>query len=163
MKGIVVFSFGLREEASEPNPCNVRLGKAAERIIAAEREAVIVSQWEVSRYLCAIGCEPQLTVNLREDGAYLDSEGVWAEARHLFDELGITEVMPVAQPFLQMRKVRKMIAASGFTVVMRPIGWIGFDGQSSQWWTRGPASLILYAIRQMFLGARGHGGQQDAT
>ncbi|MBW4061735.1 hypothetical protein HJC99_04160 [Candidatus Saccharibacteria bacterium] len=164
MKGLVIFAFALRGEASEPNPCNVRLGKAAERIIASEEDTLtIVSQWEVSRQLRADGFNPSRSVELQTDGIYLDSEIVWAEARLLFDELGITEVIPVAQPFLQMLKAQHLIAADGFTVTRRRIGWVGFDRRSTQWWTRGPIRLTIYAIGQVLLGIRGHNGKQAAA
>ena len=47
MKGLVAFSFGLRDIEHEPNPCNVRLAQAVMEIIAGEQgEVVVVSQWE---------------------------------------------------------------------------------------------------------------------
>lgn len=164
MQGIVVFSFALREESQEPNPCNVRLAQETERISSTViGDAVIVSQWEVSRKLRTDGYEPSYSVELRTDGTYLDSEGVWNDAKAVFTKMGITEVIPVAQPFLQMRKVRQMIAADGFTVVQMPIGRIGFDKLSTQPWTRSRMRLLFYAVKQVLTGARGHNGKQTAS
>jgi hypothetical protein len=158
VKGLVAFSFALRAVEEEPNPCNVRLAETVLRIIAAEKdEIVVVSQWEVSRHLRTNGHEPLCSVELRPDGEYLDSDAVWVTARKVFELNGISEVIPVAQPVLQMTKVKRLIKADGFVVIERPVGMVGFDRQSTQWWTRGPLRLILYAILQQVTGQRGHG------
>jgi hypothetical protein len=130
--GIVTFSFALRSDEQEPGPCNVRLGRAAMRIIASTWRPAIVSQWEVSRYLTSAGIVVAVTVQPRPDGTYLSSEDIWSRAKVLFEELGVSEVIPVAQPFLHLRKVRRLMAADGYTVHRRRIGWIGFDRQSAQ-------------------------------
>jgi hypothetical protein len=95
-------------------------------------------------------------VELRPDGSYLDSDIVWGTARRVFEQHGISEVIPVAQPFLQMTKVRQLIKSDGFVVLDRPVGTVGFDRQSTQWWTRGPLRLLWYAILQQFTGRRGN-------
>lgn len=157
MKGLVAFSFGLRAIEQEPNPCNIRLAQSVMNILATEKdEVVVVSQWEISRQLRAHGCDPIRSVELRSDGSYLDSETVWRTAREVFEEHGVREVIPVAHPTLQMAKVRRLIKSNGFVVMKEPVGTIGFDRQSTQWWTRGPLRLLLYAIVQQVTGRRGH-------
>lgn len=164
MKGIVAFAFAQRPEPLEPNPCNIRLGGAVEHIAAEEGgKVVIVSQWEISRFLRSRGYEPAHSVELRPEGTYLDSEGVWSEAKAVLERWGITEVIPVAQPFLQMRKVKRMIQADGFTVVDRPVGFIGFDKRSDQPWARRRLQLLAYAVRQALFGTHGHHGKQVAS
>lgn len=154
--GLVAFSFALRDVDREPNPCNIRLAKAVERIIQSEyREVVAITQWEITRQLKRDGCMVAHSVELRKDGKYLDSEGVWEEAKEIFRRMGITEVIPVAQPFLQMIKIKAMIQADGFEVIDREIGRIGFDKESNQPWTRGPIQLFVYALRQKLTGSRG--------
>jgi hypothetical protein len=164
MQGIVVFSFALRQEDQEPNPCNIRLARVVEHISSNANDGVaIVSQWEVSRQLRTDGYELCHSVELRDDGTYLDSEAVWNDAKAVFTKLGITEVIPVAQPFLQLRKVKQMIAADSFTVVDMSIGHIGFDKLSTQPWTRSRMRLLIYAIKQVLTGARGHNGKQTSA
>jgi hypothetical protein len=154
MIGLVVFSFALRHQ--EPSPCNIRLAKSVERIAATE-QLTIAAQWEVARALRADGFTVTISVEPPADGSYLGSEEVWEEAKALFDTLGITEVIPVANPFLHLWKVRKLIEDDGFTVINKRVGWIGFDSspQNIQWWCRGPLRLTLYAIRQKLSSARG--------
>lgn len=152
--GIVAFSFALRDEGEEPNPCNVRLAEAVERIAALEQSPVIVAQWEVARKLTADGIRVIKAVESQE-GVYLDSEGVWTEARRVFRDAGVTSVIPVAQPFLQLQMVTRMIKRSGFKVTRRKIGWIGFDRKSTQPWTRGPIRTLLYAVRRGLFGSQG--------
>lgn len=164
MKGLVAFAFALRREDQEPNPCNVRIAEAVERIVASESEpVVVVAQWEPARKLRQDGCEPAHVVELRADGSYLDSQGVWDEAKRVFEAQGITEVIPVAQPFLQSHAIQQMIKADGYKVVKRPVGWIGFDDNpaNTQPWTRSPWALLKYAVKVKLGGARGHNGRQD--
>ena len=157
VRGLVAFSFALRAIEDEPNPCNRRLAQSVMKIVATENEEiVVVTQWEISRQLRTRGHDPVCSVEIRSDGHYLDSDTVWRTARTVFDDRGIREVIPVAQPILQMAKVRRLIKSDGFVVVKRPVGAIGFDRQSTQWWTRGPLRLLLYAVLQQFTGRRGH-------
>jgi hypothetical protein len=163
-KGIVAFSFALRSEAEEPNPCNIKLAKEVERLVDEElaknpaERPVIVAQWEVARQLEADGYDVDMPVNLNQDGTYLDSEGVWKKAVWLFNTLHIRQVIPVAQPFLQMTKIKRMIKADGFVVADRKIKWIGFDNdpRNTQPWTKGPIRLFVYAVRQTLFGSRGN-------
>lgn len=157
--GLVAFSFALREH--EPNPCNIRLAKAVMGIVAEKPTVAIVAQWEVARQLERDHYSVALTVEPPSDGSYLDSEGVWEAAKVLFEQAGVTQVIPVAQPFLQMAKVKQMIRRDGYEVVSRRMGWIGFDSKSKQPWTRSPLRLLAYAIKQKLTGSRGFGGRQS--
>lgn len=162
MIGLVACSFALRPE--EPGPTNRRLGQAALRIIEAEPDEVVdVAQWEVTRQLILDGHTPALSVELRDDGQHLGTEDVWAQAADFFRTQGITTVIPVCQRGLHQMKLRRLIRASGFTVAIRPVGPIGFDKRSTQWWTRGPVRLAAYALLQALFGLRGHSGRQLAA
>jgi hypothetical protein len=163
--GVIAYSFGLRLPAeNEPGPCNIRVGNATKRICRELEqqgyEPVVVTQWEVARWLDEIGQEYMLSVGLNDDGTYLDSEGIWQAAKDIFEVSGIDEVVIVANPFLHLTKCKGMSRKDGFTVKNMHVGWIGFDEESSQWWTRGPARLVAYAVLQQFAGVRGHGGKQ---
>jgi hypothetical protein len=149
MKGLVVFSFALRAAVEEPNPCNVRLASVVRRIVEREvDQVVVVAQWEVALQLRQYGIPVARVVTPRSDGAYLDSKQVWEQARAEFWDREIDVVIPVAQPFLHLHRVRQLMEADGFSVGRRRIGWIGFDRRSTQPWTRGPVRLLLYAMRQ---------------
>jgi hypothetical protein len=157
MKGIVVYSFGRRSIEREPGPCNVRLGQAAMRIAAEEDEkTLLVAQWEVARYLESHGARVDHVVQERDD-QYLDSDQVWREARDLFREYDINDVIPVAQPLLHQTKVAHLARKDGFEVTRRPIGHIGFDNcaDNQQWWTKGPLRLLAYSLRRALTGTSG--------
>jgi hypothetical protein len=146
MKGLIAYSFALTEH--EPNRCNRRLAEAVRRIVKEEDgEVVVVAQWEITRALRPD--EYALSVELPADGSYLGSEEVTEAAARLFREKGIKEVIPVAQPFLQLSKCKKLIKAAGFRVVKRDVGKIGFEPGSLQWWTRSKAALFVYALMQI--------------
>ena len=146
-RGIVAFSFA--QENVEPNPCNCRLAEAVERIAEAEiDEPVIVSQWEISIKLLKDGIKVAHVVEPFLDGSYLGSEDVWAEARLYFAHLEIEEVIIVANPFIHAYVIERMVRKNGFMVCQQydpTIGRIGFDSESTQWWTRGPFRFMLYA------------------
>ncbi len=157
MRGFVIFSFGLRAAEQEPGPCNERLGHEALRLIKhVGDEAVIVAQWEVARGLKALGVGSDLVVE-PSGGGYLDSRGVWEEAKQLFAARGVTEVVPVAHPFLHLNAVKKMIRRDGFRVIDHKIGKIGYDPdpRNTQPWTRSAPALLKYAIRIKFGGSHG--------
>lgn len=152
MKGMIVYSFA--SCAAEPNPCNIRLARAAERIIDTENERLcLVVQWEIWQAI-RTGLAAYIVQEHRE-GNYLDSEEVTAQAAEIFRSKGIKEVIPVAQPFLLLPKCRWLIRQAGFNPVRRRIGWIGFYHRSKQWWTRGPIRLLVYAALQLMTGRRG--------
>lgn len=159
MKGMIVFSFALRER--EPNPCNIRLARAAERIIFKEEfkeeDIVVVAQRTVSLALH----ERLVSIDhvVQKKPGYGGSEEVVRQAAEVFRRYGITEVIPVAQPFLLLTKCVQLVRKAGFRVpsfpkLCRMIGWIGFDWYSRQPWTRDPIRLVYYTMRQIVFGYR---------
>jgi hypothetical protein len=152
-RGIVVFSFALSSE--EPNRCNRRLARAAERIIAQElmltgKRPIVIAQWEVA---AAMLFPPDLIVREHHiPGKYLDSNEVMAQAAEFLRKLHVTEVIPVAQPFLQLGKCVSLTRKEGFRPLRRDIGWIGFYRKSIQWWTRNPILLVVGAVLQVLFG-----------
>jgi len=153
VKGLVAFSFALGE--NEPNPCNVRLARAVRHIVGTESEELVrVAQWEVARALLPLPMA-RVVRGHRSNRAYLDSEEVMSQAAEVFRELGITEVIPVANPFLHLTKCRALVRKEGFIPLKRKIGWIGFYWKSIQWWTRDPFRFLLYAVLQKLTGWRG--------
>lgn len=155
--GVVAFSFGSRSQAEEPNPCNLRLARAVDRIVAAQDEPVaLVAQWEIARGLQH--SRPDRVVGPLPDGRYLDTADVWDDAAPLLREAGVRRVIPVAHPVLHRAKVSRLIRRDGFQVVRVPIGRIGFDSsaRNAQWWTRGPLRLGVYAVLQALTGRGGH-------
>jgi len=164
--GIVAFSFGMRDEPLEPNPCNVRLGNAVIRIldrVLVERgdNVCLVAQWEIARSLrqADLKFEPLIEVPLNVDGSYLDSEGVWEKAVQEFRQREVTAVIPVCHRFLQMTKVKGLVKANPefrlITDYEKLIGDIGFDPESNQPWTRSKSALLRYAVKQKLTGAHG--------
>lgn len=151
---IVAFSFGLREKAHEPNPCNRRLAHAVERITRlAENESrniIVVSQWEVAKQLEANGVHVDKVISTSPHGGYLGSDEVWAQAFVFLRGRHIARVIPVAQPFFHTYKVCKLIRKSGLPLERKRIGWVGFDSSpaNTQWWTKGPVRLLTYALMQ---------------
>lgn len=148
---VVAFSFGLRAKAREPNPCNRRLAKAAERIAEDEPgNILLISQWEIAKQLAADGVRVDRVINKSARGGYLDSDEVWAQALPFLRDRRVTRVIPVAQPFRQIHKVRKLIRERGLPLERKRIGWVGFDSSraNTQWWTKGPMRLLAYAAMQ---------------
>lgn len=154
--GVVAFSFGLRRPQEEPNPCNARLARAVQRVIdGAAAPVVLVSQWEV-----ALSLPSSLTTHVvepRADGGYLDTDRVWDEAVPVLRRAGVQRVVAVAQPLLHRSKAHRLISRDGFTPVRARLGPIGFDSshRNTQWWTRGPLRLLLYAVLQAVIGRAG--------
>ena len=152
-KGLVALSFASSE--NEPNPCNARLARDTRYIVNTEKEEVVtVVQWEIARALKSVPIT-HIVEKHRQEGAYLDSDEVMAQAAEVFRERGVTEVIPVANPFLHLTKCRALIRKEGFVPVKRKIGRIGFYRESSAWWCRGPFHLLLYAVLQKLMGRRG--------
>jgi len=151
--GIVAFSFGLRE--NEPNPCNVRL---AEEVIRAAHEVgsqvCIVAQWEIARALQEWGLVADVVVD-PVPGKYLGSADVAMRAKEAFQSAGVQECVVIAQPFLHLSRCKRLMEMAGFRPRDMAIGRIGFDSQSTQWWTRGPIRLLLYAVLQRAFGYSG--------
>lgn len=154
--GVVAFSFGLRRPEEEPNPCNVRLARATQRVLdQAAAPVVLVSQWEV-----ALALPSSVTAHVVErpvDGRYLDTERVWAQAAPVLRQAGVHRVVAVAQPLLHRAKAHRLIRRDGFEPVPLRLGRIGFDSshRNTQWWTRGPLRLLLYALLQAVTGRAG--------
>jgi hypothetical protein len=150
---VVAFSFGMRGQSHEPNPCNVRLARAAERIIRDEpASTLLISQWEIARQLSLDEVHVDQVVRPSSDREYLDTSEVWNQALETMRREKVETAIPVAQPFLHRHKIRKMIRDSGIAVERRRIGWIGFDSSEAnlQWWTKGPVRLLAYSIMQVF-------------
>ena len=150
MIGLVAFSFALRNEDQEPNPCNQKLGNITYRLAQKEHcEVIIVAQWEIAKQRKKLGMNPKMIVKPNENGEYLDSQDVWDCAKNVFRSLGITRVIPVAQSFLHLHFIKQMIKKDGFTVENRPIEKIGFDPSTNntQPWTKSAFALLLYAIK----------------
>jgi len=149
--GIVVFSFGNRGPDLEPGPCNKRLGQAVAEIASnANLSFFIVAQWEVARALESLGIDCQIVGSDPE--SYLDTETVWAHAQKSFLDVGVRSIIPVAQPFVHLFAVRRLIARDHrFSVQALPIPVIGWDRSSlnRQWWTRGPVRFLFYSALRL--------------
>ena len=151
-----MFSFGLRRPGQEPNPCNVRLARATQRVLdETAARVVLVAQWEV-----ALALPSSATAHVVErpvDDRYLDTERVWAQAAPVLRQAGVHRVVAVAQPLLHRSKAHRLIRRDGFEPVRPRIGRIGFDSsfRNTQWWTRGPLRLLLYAVLQSVTGRAG--------
>jgi hypothetical protein len=167
LTGIVAFSFALRNKDLEPNPCNKKLGDIVNSIYK-QNDCVtnVVAQWEIARHLQNLDVKfPLDIVNLNKDGVYLDSRMVWNQAKKVFKQNGINKVIPVAQPFIQLGYLKKIIKKDGFTVVDWPIEKIGYDNSplNTQPWTTSAPALLFYAIKLALGGINGHKGRQDQT
>lgn len=153
MKGIIALSFGLGSQ--EPSPCNRRIAREVGKIFLKEEKPILLAcQWEIARALPSD--VPIAVVIGNHRGTYLDSQEVISRATDLFKEVGVDEVIMVAQPWLHLQKCRRLVRQAGFKVIRRRIGWIGFYKDSLQWWTRGPLQLLAYAVLQRFTGRRGY-------
>ena len=151
MLGLIAFSYGLT--GLEPYRCNAFLAGEVMRIRADEgaNNVKIAAQWEIALGLdsCDFVIQPDLE-------HYLGSSDVIAATKsQLFDPLGITAVIPVAQTFLHYGLVCKQLAASGLTVVKRPIPRVGHNPQSLQSHTRSALQLLIYGARQRLTGHQG--------
>ncbi len=155
MKGMIVYSWAWRK--GEDSPCNVRLALAAKRIAEAQSEPVVIhAQRTTAKVLRELGVECYATD--RQPG-YEGSEEPNCQATKLFKEMGITEVIPVANPFVHLIKCISLVKAEGFKTpsflsLCQMIGWIGFDRKSVQPQTRGPIRLFLYTVAQIVFGYR---------
>lgn len=151
--GIVVFSFALRADELEPNPCNARLGLMVRDTLDEHDQAMyVVAQWEVAIALERLGVKVHSIVERPANGTYLDSNLVWASAEKFFKSVGVSTVIPVAQPFLQLRRVKQLIASSSdFRIKEILVHPIGFDNhkENLQWWTKGPTRLLLYSVLKL--------------
>ena len=114
----------------------------------------MVAQWEVA---AALTSPPHTVVGPLASAAYLDSDEVWKVASKVFAVHGVVDVISVAQPILHHRKTARLIRGDGFRLFKVPMGRIGFDAsrRNTQWWTKGPARLCVYALMQALTGRRG--------
>lgn len=154
--GVVAFSFGQR--SVEPSPGNIALARAAKRAVKQQtRPVYLFAQWEVAKGLEQLGMPADAVAFPPVDGHYLDTEEVWSAAREQFSHAGIKTVVPVAQPFLHLRKVRHLVKSDGFEVARFRPGRISFDGTKAnrQEWTRSRVGLVWYSINQLLSGRRG--------
>ncbi|MFA6459398.1 MAG: hypothetical protein WCV79_03320 [Candidatus Paceibacterota bacterium] len=134
----------------------------AQRIASLEHvtgnTTVMVAQKQVTRGLEQIKVHYAASIEEREHDKCLpfDSEEVMRQATMIFREGRVDEIVPIANPFLHLSKCKRLVRESGFPLRAHRIGHIGFDPESELWWTRSASALIIYAIRQKFLGYRGN-------
>lgn len=149
--GIVACSFGRR--VNEPGPANAQLGQALldlfDDLYATDGVppgTVIVSQWEIVRYLerpaiDSAGIVDRIVTRedatFRETGGrtYLSTNDVLEVAEQVFREHGVERVIVVAKPFLHLALTRAMMRGRGFSVSKHPMPRIGFnnDPDELQW------------------------------
>ena len=147
---MIVYSFAWRKKGH--SPCNIRLAEGAKRIIEAQDEPVLVfAQRTTALVLKELSVECQI---VPKRSSYEGSEVLTRQPAEVFKENGITEVIPVAQPFLQLTKCIQLVHKEGFRTpsffkLVSLIGWIGFDRESVQPWTRGLFRLVFYTARQI--------------
>lgn len=148
--GIVAFSFGHRLLNQRQSPTNIVLAAEVDRLIDKEpynQPPLVVAQWEVS---CSMDHVNHKIVAERFAQEGLSSGDVWDEAQYHFRKAEIREVIPVANPFLHLAYVTEMIERDGFQVRRERIKRIGYDPDSTQWWTRDPLRWMAYvALRKM--------------
>ncbi|MBI2674736.1 MAG: hypothetical protein HYX22_03310 [Candidatus Yanofskybacteria bacterium] len=155
--GVVALSFALRAR-QEPNPCNVKLARETERVVAllrAEDHYVsVVSQWEIA---LALKCRVGHVVRRHRDGlSYLDSNEVMIQAKEYFDRfIKVDEVVIVANPFIHLQGARSKAKRFGLKVRKMLIRRIGFDKKSDQWQTRGPVRAFVYTVGRVLFGLFG--------
>ena len=166
--GIVGFAFGLREE--EPNPSNTALAVVVQEVsdYAELNECVpiVVTQWEITKALKErFDFDVDLSVEQYDDGTYLDSRGVWEDAKARFVYEGVTQVFIIAQPFLHLPSLKKMVKDDGYEVLEYKIAAIPFDNTdlNTKPWTRSKTALAIYAAKSLLGMKRGHNGMQNAT
>jgi hypothetical protein len=167
--GIIGFALGLRDK--EPNPSNIALAEAVHKVVVEAEEfgsvPIVVTQWEITKALNELfDYEVDLSVELRADGTYLDSKGVWEDAKAEFAREGVTQVIIVAQPFLHLPSLKKMVKDDGFELFKYKIGAIPFDDSelNTQPWTRSKLALAAYAVKTLIPGTKhGHDGMQEVS
>ncbi len=156
MKGIVVYGFAWRKNGD--SPCNIVLAHAAKCIADAEGgQVLILAQRTTASILKSLGVDCYV---VGKGTGYEGSEQVTRQAVNLFSaDESITEVIPVAQPVMQLVKCIALLRKEGFKTpsflrLVKMIGWVGFDSQSVQPATRGPLRLAFYTLRQILFGYR---------
>lgn len=156
--GVIGLSFALRA-GREPNPCNVKLARETERVVALLKaeghQVVVVSQWEIALSLPWVPAWCVVSGH-RTKGSYLDSDEVIFQAKTFFDKCGgVDEVVIVANPFIHLQGARSKAKGFGLKVRKVAIRWIGFDKESDQWQTRGPVRAFVYTVGRVLFGRFG--------
>lgn len=153
---LVAFSFSAYADPDVSGPCNERLADEVVRIARESEPDWVVAQREVAQALKKRGVKVDHVVTGSGD-LYLDCEAVWKESREWLKAKPISTITPIAQPFLQLRKVRHLIRKDGFALGAPKIRPVGFDDSTAnvQWWTKGRARLVVYAALQLMTGRRG--------
>src|SRR3989344_5860315 len=157
--GVICLSFALRK-GQEPNPCNMKLARETERVVALLRaeghDVMTVSQWEIDLVLGHPVDKLHIVRNHRVRGSYLDSDEVILQSMEAFDLAGgIDEVVIVANPFIHLQGARSKAKRFGLKVRKVFIRWIGFDKKSDQWQTRGPVRAFVYTVGRVLFGRFG--------
>lgn len=153
--GMIVYAFAWRRNGD--SPCNIKLARAAKRIAGRHDGPVVIhAQRTVARLLREMGVECEVT---DKRPGYEGSEEPTDQAAESFQAKGITEVIPVANPFLHLWKCISLVRKKGFTTppwwkLDFWIGWIGFDPLSEQPGTRGAIPLLYYTAKQVLTGYR---------
>ncbi len=167
--GVIVLSFALRA-GREPNPCNVRLSRATERVVRWMNQygiqAVVIPQWETEIDLhipvAHVVCKH------RNPGSYLDSDEVILQAKEWAEvnEPDVKEWVIVANLWIHYQGAVAIARRYGLKIMRIPIltfvrliGWIGFDKKSDQWQTKGPIRAFVYTVGRVFFSRFGQSGQ----
>lgn len=152
--GIVGLSYGKRD--IEPSPVNRKLAIQLIEIVGALRSPIVtVAQWEIAKHVATydrfVPTPIDRVVDKKADGSYLDSKDVLEAAFEEFRAKDVKLVIVVANPFLHLAHVRKMVERAGFTVLATKMESVGFDNSplQLQWWCRGPIRSIFYAGLQV--------------
>lgn len=159
MIGIVVFSFGIRENELQ-NPCisNVDLALETRRVLDVlkrnpniKERPLLAVQWEVANVLKKFGIRPDFEIwEHRVKGEYLDSKEVMSQSANYFRQVGVTGVIPVAMPLLHRRRCIQFIREEQFKYLLSKMRTqIRFDNESLQPWTRSKGALFTYALKQL--------------
>ncbi len=175
--GILAASFSLREE--EPNPCNVKLADEAVRIyrelIKEGHQPVLAAQWEIGKALrkkgyiretadglvMEINHYPYQEIGQYDDGRYLGTKELLDEAMLLFNDMGVTQFVAVANPYIHQPYTYWLAYRKGLKLAWRDVRWIGFDKQSTQWWCRSWWQFTYQTIRLTLGMPHGHNGRQE--
>ncbi|HRN90669.1 MAG TPA: hypothetical protein PK543_03215, partial [Candidatus Saccharibacteria bacterium] len=135
---VIGLSYGKRRKENEPNPVNRKLGRELVGVIDDKEwhNLIVVSQWEISLQLETYGYGSYVNLVVDESFAtqkgkkrYLDSEDVVNAAINFVKDkgIGIDGVIVVANPFLHLAAVQKLIRSKGLNVIKYPIEKVGFD------------------------------------
>lgn len=152
--GILGFAEGLR--VIEPNPSNIAIAggvvQAVDYVESCGSVPIVVTQWEVTIALKELfDFDADMSVELRADGKYRDSRGVWEEAKPEFVREGVTQVIIIAQPYLHLPSLKRMVRADGYEVIEYKFGPIPFDDSdlNTQPWTRNKVAYTKYAVKKL--------------